>query len=345
MGCPRRFALSFVVLLTVIGCGGAQVKVKTYDLVQGRPEVRAVVLLPSEYMLRGMRAYDVFEKDLDAAEYLARRLRLAVYASDEYRILAEGLLMDLRNETSLPIALEADGLDPGQAIAVRYTLTENVQEGATVLSGEGREGTIGRAYRSTLFLELEAYHVGSNEPLATVSVHKEVDPFREVPDHDATPWHRETLLEGLDRLLTEIGDQVQLPGPGGPGPVRILTPAAEAVAFAWGDLESLKERLAREDDLMREANVQRRVRYRNPKASPKVQRQLARLHRGLLVDEASACSGLRAGDVILDVDGVSVGRGYQWQRVIRTRRGRPLEVTAIRDDAEVRLSYDCPVGP
>ncbi len=345
MGCPRRLAMSLVVLVAVIGCGGARVKVKTFDRVQGRPEVAAVVLLPSEYMLRGMRAYDVFEKDLDAADHLARRARVAVYASDEYRILTDGLLMDLRNETSLPIALEADGLDAKQAVAVRYTLTENVQEGATVLSGEGREGTIGRAFRSTLFLELEAYHVGSNEPLAMISIRKEVDPFREVPDHDDTPWHRETLLEGLDRLLAEIGEQVRLPGPGSMGPVRVLTPAAEAVAFSWGDLDSLKARLAKEDALMRDANIQRRVRYRHPTAPPPLQRRLSTLDRGLLVAKAPACSSLRAGDVILDVDGVAVGRGYQWQRVLRTRRGRPLEVTAVRDGAEIKLSFDCPLKP
>ncbi len=345
MGCPRRLAMSLVVLIAVIGCGGARVKVKTFDRVQGRPEVRAVVLLPSEYMLRGMRAYDVFEKNLDAADHLARRLQVAVYAADEYRILADGLLMDLRNETSLPITLEADGLEPKQAIAVRYTLTENVQEGATVLSGEGREGTIGRAFRSTLFMDLEAYHVGSNEPLATISLRKEVDPFREVPDHDDTPWHRETLLEGLDRLLEEIDDQVRLPGPGTRGPVRVLTPAAEAVGFSWGELGSLKARLAKEDELMRDANIQRRVRYRHPKAPLAFQRRLTKLDRGLLVETAPSCSGLRAGDVILDVDGVAVQRSYQWKRVLRTRRGRPLAVTAMRDGVTLALSFDCPLGP
>jgi hypothetical protein len=345
MGCVSRGAAGLLLLAAVVGCGGARVKVKLFDRVQGRPSVRAVVLLPSEYMLRDMRAYDVFEKDLDAAEHLSRRLDVAVYGADEYRILAEGLLMDLRNETSLPTALEADGLDVNQAIAVRYTLTENVQEGATVLSGEGREGTIGRAFRSTLFLELEAYHVGTNEPLATVSVRKEVDPFREVPDHDDTPWHRETLLDGLDRLIEAIGGPVQLPGPGPVGPVQVLTPAAEAVAFSWGALGSLRERLEREDVLMRDANVQRRVRYRHPEASVPRQRQLASMARGLLVDQAPACAGLRPGDEILTVDGIPVARAYQWQRMLRTRRGRPLTVQALRDGAEVKLAYDCTAGP
>jgi len=273
MGCLSRGIAVSLALFVVGGCGGVRVKVKTFDGVQGQPAVRAVVLLPSEYMLRDMRAYDVFEKDLDAAEHLARKLRVAVYAADEYRILAQGLLLDLRNETSLPIVLEADGLGAEQTVAIRYTLTENVQEGATVLSGEGREGTIGRAFRSTLFLELEAYHVGSNQPLATVSIRKEVDPFREVPDHDDTPWHRETLLNGLDRLLSEIDDQVRFPGPGGPGPVRVLTAVAESVAFSWGELGSLKARLATEDELMRDATVLRRVRYRHPKAPPPLQRR------------------------------------------------------------------------
>lgn len=345
MGWLSRGAVCLLLLVTGFGCGGARVKVKTFDRVQGRPEIRAVVLLPSEYMLRDMRAYDVFEKDLDAADHVARRLDVAVYGADEYRVLADGLLMDLRNETSIPIALEADGLDGNQAVAVRYTLTENVQEGATVLSGEGREGTIGRAFRSTLFLELEAYHVGTNEPLAMVSLLKEVDPFREVPDHDDTPWHRETLLEGLDRLVEEIRGQVQLPGPGPGGPVRVLTPATEAVAYAWGELGSLQERLATEDAIMRDANVARRVRYRHPDASPPRQRQLASLDRGLLVDDAPACAGLRAGDVILGADGVAVARAYQWRRILRTRRGRPLVIDALRDGAEITLSYDCPVGP
>ncbi len=345
MGRLSRNVAGLLALALVAGCGGPRVKVKTFDRVQGHPEVRAVVFLPSEYMLRDMRAYDVFEKDLDAADHLARRLRVAVYATDEYRILADGLLMDLRNETSLPIVLEADGLATDQAVAVRFTLTENVQEGSTVLSGEGREGTIGRAFRSTLLLDLEAYHVGSNEPLATVSIRKVVDPFREVPDHDDTPWHRETLLEGLDRLLEAIEDQVRLPRPGGRGPVGVLASPAEAVAFSWGELGSLKERLATEDDLMRDATTLRRVRYRHPEAPPPLQRRLSRLDRGLLVTKAPACAGLRPGDVILDVDGLAVQRDYQWLRILRTRRGRPLDVTALRDGEEVKLSFDCPLGP
>ena len=345
MGRMSSGAVGVLALVAVIGCGGARVKVKTYDRVKGNPEVRAVVLLPSEYMLRNMQAYDVFEKDLDAADHLSRRLNVAVYSADEYRILADGLLMDLRNETSMPVKLEADGLGVDQSVAIRYALTENVEEGAVVLSGDGREGTIGRAFRSTLFLELEAYHVGSNQPLAMVSIRKEVDPFREVPDHDDTPWHRETLLNGLDRLLEEIGEQVRLPGPGGDGPVRVLTPPAEAVAFSWGELGSLKDRLATEDDLMREATVMRRVKYRQFRAPPPVQRRLYKLKRGLMVADAPACAGVRQGDVVLDVDGVVVGREHQWQRILRTRRGRPLAVTALRDGAKVKLSFDCPLGP
>ncbi|MFH1531403.1 MAG: hypothetical protein ABIK09_11810 [Pseudomonadota bacterium] len=345
MGFLSRATSVLLVLVVVAGCGGVRVKVKTFDRVQGHPQVRALVLLPSEYMLREMRAYDVFEKDLDAADHLSLRQRVAVYAADEYRILAQGLLLDLRNETSLPVVLEADGLATDQAVAIRFTLTENVQEGATVLSGEGREGTIGQAFRSTLFLEIEAYHVGSNQPLATVSIRKEVDPFREVPDHDDTPWHREILLEGLDRLLVEIEDQVRLPGPGGPGPVRVLASAAEAVAFSWGALGSLKARLATEDDLMRDATVLQRVRYRHPKAPPPLQRRLSKLERGLLVDEAPACAGLRVGDVLLEADGVALARDYQWTRILRTRRHRPLEVTALREGREIKLSFDCPAEP
>ena len=340
-----RATAGLLVLMTVVGCGGAQVTVKAFDRVRGHPEVRAVVLLPSEYMLREMRSYDVFEKNLDAADHLARRYNLEVYAADEYRILARGLLMDLRNETSLPIVLEADGVGLDQTIAIRFSLTENVQQGATVLSGEGREGTIGRAFRSTLFLDLEAYHVGSNEPLATVSLRREVDPFREVPDHDDTPWHREVLLEGLDRLLDGIAEQVRLPETGGRCAVRVHTPPAEAVAFAWGELGSLRERLASEDALMRDATVLRRVRYRQPDASPVLQRTLMGLDRGLLVTEAPACAGLRPGDVILEADGVAVGREYQWLRILQTRRGRPFEITARRGDQAVAVSFDCPVGP
>jgi len=345
MGRVNSAAAVVSALLLIAGCGGPRVKVKKFDRVKGRPRIRAVILLPSEYMLRDMRAYDVFEKDLDVADHLARRLRVAVYAADEYRILARDLLMDLRNETSLPIALDADGLSMDHAMAIRYTLTENVQEGATVLSGEGREGTVGRAFRSTLFLDMEAYHVGSNQPLATLSLRREVDPFREVPDHDDTPWHRETLLQGLDRLLDEIRDQIRLPGPGGSGPVRLLTPPAEAVAFSLDELGSLAERLAAEDELMRDATVLRRVRYRHPGAPRPLQRRLAKLERGLLVSSAPTCAGLQPGDVILDAGGAAVTRRYQWQRILRTRRERPLEVTVVRDGQEITAVFGCPVGP
>ncbi len=336
-------ALLAVVLVAFTGCGGSHLQIKTFQRVKGRPAIRAFVFLPSEYMLKGMWAYDVFDKDLDMAEHLSRRLDTAIYAADEYRIIAGAVLMDLRNETSLPIVLEMDGLAPDQAIAVRTILTENIQTGATVISGEGVPGgaAVGRAYRSTLFLELEAYHVGSNEPLATVSLRRDVDPFQEVPDHDDSPWHREILREGLDYLLEALEEQVRLPGPGRAGPVRVLTPPAEAMAFQWGELESLDKRLLREDALMRDAAVQRRVRYRHPKASLPLQRSLAGMKRGLLVAATPACAGLREGDVILDADGAVLNRGYQWRRILRTR-SRPISLTVLRDGEEITLSYACP---
>ena len=340
---PGRAVFGLLVLAIFAGCGGSRLRVKTFQRVKGRPAIRAVVLLPSEYMLKGMWAYDVFDKDLDMAEHLSTRLDAAIYAADEYRILAGAILMDLRNETSLPIVLGVDGLVPDQAIAVRSILTENVQTAATMISGEGvpGEAAVGRAYRSTLFLELEAYHVGSNEPLATVSLKRDVNPFQEVPDHDDSPWHREILLEGLDHLLKALEELVRLPGPGRAGPVQVLTPPAEAMAFQWGELESLDKRLLREDALMRDATAQRRVRYRHPEAQPHLQRRLTGMKRGLLAAAAPACAGLREGDVILDADGTVLSRGYQWRRILRTR-SRPFPLTVLRDGEEISLPYACP---
>ncbi|MBM4370034.1 MAG: hypothetical protein FJ098_00170 [Deltaproteobacteria bacterium] len=340
-------AAALALLAFLAGCGVPGLRLSIHHRVQGRPAIRAVVLMPPEIALRAMKPWDPIEKTLDLAEHLSARHGLEVLAADEFRLLdPAAVVLDLRHETSIPTALAARGLGVDEALALRVALTENVQADATSISagGEGEGVETGRGFRTTLFLELEAYHVGSNEPVATLSMVREVDPARAVPDHDPAPWYRELLLEGADRLLDGAGGLLRLPEPPGSDPWLLRAPPGDALDAGREGEPSFRERTAGLDPLLREAALMDRVRYREPGAGLGEQRVLAGLEGGLLVSRAPDCAGIRAGDRVLTVAGEPVNRVYQWRRAIRSGSVRPLEVTVHRGDGELGVQYSCPPG-
>jgi hypothetical protein len=330
-------------LLVVAACGSG-LKIQKYSFAAKTPPVQAVVVLPPDFYFRGMQAYQVYEKWMDFVHLLADESDVVILAPDEFKVLVSGPITSLAHETDIVTQLKRYGVSLDNAVAVKLSLTESWQQASSVVSATETTSHAGRSdYESEVEFSADVFHVGTNNPILTLSRKRDLKGGLDPTDSDARPDITQFGRDNMKALLGVLGRDFILTKKSAAAPglnIAVADNALESLWYRWGELATLDSLLAQKDDMERDAALRGRVSYRYPTLDRSQLRAFLKYKSGLPVLEAPADSGLKAGDRIIKADGKEIQREYQLRREVRAQAAiaSPLDLEVLRDDQTVTVT-------
>jgi hypothetical protein len=326
-----RLIAPLAVLLSV-GCSGGGV-LRTVTRPPSPLGLTAVVVYPVQVLGEAAPAWRTYElgERLTAAVVGAGGDRLAILGPTEFRVLRWEDDAPWVASDALP-ALVRLGLKGEQAVVLKARLERRVGS----LRQEARDPRgLARAASSTddtrWVVRLELLHPASHTTLVELSGEVEVDPFAPPSpedEYDPTPGGTR-LLEQLAREAVQAALANAQPG------TLELHPLTRLAQTPAGAAALPDPQVARMDPLSVELWLQGRARYLNPGLSDRDTAAVARLGPGLYVLEAPRHARIRAGDLIVSIEGQAPLR-----QVLARRRlaGGHVPVRVRRAGVEVDAS-------
>ncbi len=338
----RLAAMAALVLLTCAACGGTP-EVKRYAFLDKVPAVKAVVILHPELYFRGMTSPQVYQKWMDLAAEVGSRTRLLVIGPDEYRVMVNGVLTNLAQETDLRSVLRAYGVEPEEAVAVRLSITESWQQVLrTVTKKDGTKGQRSE-FDSRFAYEADVYHVGTSRPLLSLDLQHKYRGEALPTGADARPELTAFARESHARLVSLLVEHLDVGGRSDHPRLTVVPSPADAVAYAYQELNPLRIALDQKDSMERDATVDGLVGYWAPELDRGHRRTLRTAGTGLLVVSAEGCTNMQPGDFIVQAGGEPAVRPYQLVRAFHASRhlGNPLAIRFRRGNHEFQAVYEC----
>jgi hypothetical protein len=301
--------IPWLAVLLALACRGPSVQVK--HAVPADLGASAVVVYPVAFRWEAptWRAVEVSQRLVDVALAEAGD-RALVFGPSEVRVYRPEEDNAWAASDALAV-LAPYGVRQDAALVLRTRAERRVQAGQReMVDTHGR--TVGQGAQEVVeyLATVEVLHPATRQVVLEVSGEARANPFAEVTDDGADPTPELTaLLEDLAREAVK-GLSDTLKPPRAPSP-----PPATSVAWLPWETLDLAPTLAGKDVLDAEVLRQQRLRFANPGVAPALLDTLARQPAGVYVREAPPGSKLRAGDVVLSLD----GRPALPQALARTR--------------------------
>jgi len=337
-----RLLAGSLLVAVLASCGGLDVQRYSYAEKVGR--VKAVVLLPTEFYFRGMESYQAFERWMDCARMFSRHTDLTVIGPDEVRILTSGVVSNLLQETNLVTVLKRYNLEPEEVVAVTLMLTESWQQAQSLITHDKTGKKRSRAqFESDFRFGAEAYHVGSSQPIFSMSHLMSQTVVSLASENDKRPELTAYAKGHFASVLKLLVDDFNVKRVPQREDLVVLDSLKEEMSYRYQNRKSLEESMAEKDEIERDASIRARVSFRYPGLERGARRKLMRLEEGLLVQKAPDCSNLREGDMVLSINGEALSREYQLERGLEASasRGETPKLQVKRGAETVEVSFDC----
>lgn len=342
-----QWAALLLGVLLVPGCAAAPVEV--VDAPPGPlPGLSLLAVCPVAF-LWPVPAEEAYRKDADLLAALGGGTSVDLLGPDEFRCEDRGPDEADRALNALLVARSL-GYLPASVGLVRVRIEQRLQQGTRQvfdLAGQPRGVRTEQDRRFVVHGEL--WQLSPSRLVVSLRATARHDPFAEHPDWDEQPELRQALHE-VGRVLAErVADAAGRPA------------VALASGFAFttnpvGMLDrreplgqgTLRERLARLDELEQELHLWRAFQYFQPEISPSRARELSLLPPGVLVEAAppvAGGSGLRPGDLIVSVGDRPVAHVAALRRELARQRTAPLGLRRGRVELQVAWTDDEPAAP
>lgn len=241
--------------------------------------------------------------------------------------------------TTLGRVLAEVELRPAQVVVLRPWAERRVQSSSRTLMNDKGQAVGADSQEETRYVgHVEVLHAATGEHLVEVTGEAVVDPFAARDDEGADPVPELTaLMEALTReALAKLEGHLASASGGDLSGYELDSSAGFALAYEEPGRPAATGELARMDALDRELFVTARTRFANPDRNEKELFPLVSAPAGLYVRTAPSASPVRAGDVLVMVNG-EPALPQTWARarmlpgadVVRVRRqsGDDEEVT------------------
>ncbi len=280
-----------------------------------------------------------FVRAQDVASAIAERGQLAVLGPGQLGPGADGAAEELDTADLHRVALR-QGLKLEELLVFKPWAERRVARSAARLTdAKGKAAGSAAAAEVTLVAHLEVLHPATHALLVEVQVEGQGDPLAEHSPLDAQPELAALLREATQTALEQLGPLLRLPEPLDLG-LATAPGAGPAMAFAGRTQRSLREVLHGQDELAQDLAVENALALWAADLEGLESRSLRRAPVSLLVREASgraAEAGLRAGDLILGINGLPASRPYDLLTALRLTAA-PLKLSVRRGPAALSLT-------
>ena len=280
-----------------------------------------VAVLPVSHWV-GAAPHEAFTRALPVTGALIRAGGLLVLGPDEVPLGRRTL--GLRGLEQMDVVIEASlraGVPLERLLLWRTFVEERVTKTAKALfDTRGRPRGAGRDVDATVVVRLVVRLAGRTEPLVEASASAAEDLFAKTPEHDRRPLARRLIGALAERVLRVLPARLVRPAVSvGPLDGELLPSLVALERFRLGAEPTLGERL-RQEGVIESALREVHGRGLADDLDAKEVASWLGLPAGVLVRAAGL--GLRAGDVVMEVEGQPVHTPWALQRAL-FRRGEP----------------------
>ncbi|MHB1843749.1 MAG: PDZ domain-containing protein [Deltaproteobacteria bacterium] len=337
-----------IAIASTLLCSCASIPMKGESLPGPTIPVRVVAVYPV-----GLRwsapAYRSYELAMDEVRELLVLGRYSVLGPTELEVL-DSHSDSIYAATNLASSLAERRLRPNDLVALRGWV-ERRETNDTELLVDQRGKPVGQRRNLDLRLVIHEELIGPTPGsiLAEVSAEVPVDPFADHPSWDDMPelrgWVRKLVRRLFDLASARLADTPKAVIDTG---LDLSLNPRDEDAFVADGHPALDVLLARLGPVDREAALLDRILYFEPSAPPARAGLFSRLPQGLYVDHvrspAAKASGIRAGDLIVEIEGEPAAGEQTLRRWMTINgAGQSVRVVVLRDGARKTLALPCPV--
>ena len=338
----KRNLLLFIILALATACGPS-LQVKKFEASKKLPRIDAVVILYPDMYFRGMETYQVYEKWTDLALLMVQELGLTVIGPDEYRIMVDGVITSMVQETDLVSLLKKRGLKPENTLALKLTLTESWQQVQRALTKKDDVRKSSAEFESKMEFSMDVYHVATNSPVLSMSKIVEETILALPSEYDSRPEITAFANANFQVLLQMFKEDLGIRTKGARANIPLYQPGQDLIDFKIQSLPDLRAKFEQLDDMEKDAFVQARIGYRHGELERGIRRTLQRGGPGLLVGSADECTGLKPGDWVIAIIGEETIRLHRfWLFYDGARRlKQSIVYKVLREGTESEVTDAC----